>query len=307
MALIDKSALIASVVHEWSRSDWTEEALPDGAGWRLVQDARRLYIGANWHWLCLTLPVAGASPNDAGGYGVLLRLCDRHFMAKYCLDDAGQTLLQVELPLEALSRRDCHLAIEAITVYAKRHGSMLARRNISAAVERAWGDPDTQRREGVEREILSLQSLGQFFSTVEHLGWNIRDRLADNHWKAVYKGRERSFEVYLSFDRSWACFQAPLLGDSCGPLGLSKDCQAIFYPYLLRLNEQMYWAKVGLDEDGQVLLLLEIPLEMFDLPRFRRAVQTLATYANAYAYDVQIMANLDQDQRLATLLSKTNA
>jgi hypothetical protein len=303
---MDKTGLIEGVVREWARRGWTAAALPDGTGWQLAQDARVLYINANRHWLYLTLPVVGESPSDAGGYGALLRLCHRCFMTKYSLGDGSQVLLQVEIPLDHLSRHDCHKAFEATTVYAERHGSVMARRRISATVERAWGDPIVESAER-ETEIFSLEALGRFFSTVEHQGWGVRDRPGLNRWKAVYKGHERSFDVYLSFDRSWAYFQAPLLGDTCTLGSPSNACQAVFYPYLLKLNEQMYWAKIGLDEDGQVLLLLEMPLEMFDLPRFRRAVQTLATYADAYAYDIQIMANLDQDRRLVTLLSKQDA
>lgn len=304
--MLEKIGLIGGVVREWARQGWSVTALPADSSWRLAQGDETLYVDANQHWLCLTLPVVYSPSSNASDDGALLRLCQRQFMAKYSLDHSGQRLLQVELPIETLSRRDCHQAFEAMTVYAQRRSALLTRHTVSAVVERAWGDSDATTPVR-ETELFSLDALRPFFVTVEHQGWGLRDRLSLNHWKAVYKGHERAFDVYLSFDRAWAYFQVPLLGDTCALGAPSTNCQAILYPYLLKLNEQMYWAKVGLDEEGQILLLLEMPLEMFTLPYFRRAMQTLATYADTYAYDIQIMANLDQDKRLATLLSTTNA
>ncbi len=294
---MDSGGVIASFSREMARQGW-QVSSQDGDQ-ALSRDGLMVRVGANRHWLRLALPGASPGRDDSHRLARLLSVSERCFMAKWSLDEGGALLPEVELPLMRLERRDCEKALEALLLAAKW---VDGRPLLAAAEADAARAPKRSAVEGQAPEFFPLEELRTYFATVKHLDWAIRDRIDENHWKALYEGAERAFEVYLSFDRAWVYLQAPLLGRACAPSSQSPTCRKVFYPYLLRLNAEMYWAKVGLDEDGQVVLGLDIPLEMFDIQRFRWAARTLGTYADQYAYDVQVLADLDRDARLAALL-----
>jgi len=160
------------------------------------------------------------------------------------------------------------------------------------------------KRETNHNEFFSRSTLIQYFKSVASQGWSLRHDPRVNHWQAVYKSQdERSFDVYLSFDRSWLYFQMPL------PLKVSHSYSSShrlrLQQYLLQLNQTIYWAKLGLDGQEQVLLLLDIPIESLTLRRFQRATQTLAAYANSLFDEIRIMINLEQDKHLSQFFLST--
>jgi len=301
----DKINLVTATLQAMAPYGWVLSGEPRDGEWRLSRNDETLYVNMNRHWLCLALPISVSPPPGPLFYGYLLRLSRRCFMGKYGLDGDGQVLLHVEIPLAGMERNYCRKAVEAIRVYAGRFREAISRaadetRGMVAIGEGNYEAPTPKER---ETEVFSLKTLAFYFKTVEHLGWHLRDRLAANHWHIAYKGPERSFAAFLSFNRSWAYFQMPMLAEVHLQQAQPDAHRTMFYSYLLELNKHIYWAKFGLDEEGQVLLMLELPVEAFDLRRFRQAVQTLATYADDFAYEVQIMARLDQDSHLATLLA----
>lgn len=301
---MDRLGLIQGILRAMTRNDWELSQSPQGEGWRLARNTEALYVDCNHHWLNLSMSVVAVSASNSPLYDYLLLLCRRCFMAKYSLDSGGQILLQAEIPLVSLERKFCQQAFEAIAVYSQKYSTLLSTmasnpERIGSTTTAIPSVSDSRK----EMEVFSQQNMVLYVSTVEHQGWHLKDRPALNQWQIVYKGYDHSLDGFLCFDRSWAYFQMLLLHEAYVPQQHSALCHANFYSYLLRLNEEIYWAKLGLDEDGQVLLLLEIPLVMFDLQRFRWAMHTLATYINDYVGDIQIMAKLEQDKRLASLFS----
>jgi hypothetical protein len=79
---------------------------------------------------------------------------------------------------------------------------------------------------------------------------------------------------------------------------------ALFLEYLLRLNDAWFFAKLAVDEHGQVLLLLEVPTDAMSPALFRSACRTIAAYLDRYGQELQIMAALDRDSRLAAALAR---
>ncbi|MCD4684856.1 MAG: hypothetical protein K8S97_02835 [Anaerolineae bacterium] len=75
-----------------------------------------------------------------------------------------------------------------------------------------------------------------------------------------------------------------------------------FLEYLLSVNDAWYMAKLGLDEAGQVLVMLEVPTPDLDFETFRMVAHLLATYLDLYAREMQIMAHLPSDPKLAERL-----
>ena len=234
----------------------------------------------------------------------LLQRCQQSFMGKYSLDEAGKTFFQIEVPKTNLGPGYLDKALEAAAVYSDRYDGIedSAPEGVThqpPSFEKAASSEDHRDRV----DFFSTETLALYFKTIEGWGWNILDRLTTDHWVIAYKGNDRQFKMTLSFNRSWAYFQAPLLNELSGIRSQSEFSKALFGKYLLRLNEQAFWAKFGLDEESQVLLMLDIPLEMFDLKRFRLAARTLETYADNCAYEIQIMSSIRKDERLSGLLS----
>lgn len=267
--------------------------------WCLERNGNQIYVNLNPYWLCLTLPLTDQDKTDYRHY---LELCHRYFMVKFSVAQSEQILLQIELPRAGLERSHCYKAVEALSVYVERESNKQFQ---VARVESRETNPNKVRSLR-ELEVFPQESLVQYFQAIEHLGWALRDDLKENRWKAIYKGVERSFDVHLYFNSYWVYFRVPILTENTQAKSVVySENKAFLAPYLLQLNEQIYWVKFGLYEGGQILMMLDIPLEMFDLDKFRFATKTLATYADRLAYDIQIMANLDREEQLASLMLKS--
>jgi hypothetical protein len=317
------AALHSARDHGWEFAEDPQAGVPV---WRLRKDGLTLHVTANRHWLCFTLPLASRSELSLPYTDYLLRLCCSLFMCRYGLDAADRLSLQLELPLAGLDRGYVHTAVAGITAYARRHDvappsagnedwqtaaaepadhrdapgySEVPLAGADAPSRAAGAVPD----DGYDH--FPAESLEFYFATVGHSGWYLKStRARPQSWHAVYRGHDRIFDAYLSFNGSWAYFQTPMLGDACADSGWSATCSTTLRRYLLQVNEQLYWARFGMDEAGRVLLLLDIPLGMFDLDRFELATRTLARYADEYAYDIQVLAGLERDPVLRCLLTE---
>ncbi len=140
--------------------------------------------------------------------------------------------------------------------------------------------------------------------SVEHEGWRLKDRPGTNQWHMLYEGPDRKFDVYLCLHPAWVYFQVPLAHKARGSASARETPahEAVLHHYLLHLNELAYWAKFGLDDEGTILLMLDMPTEVFDLDRLRWATWTLGAYATRLSYEVQIVADLAKDKHLGDLL-----
>jgi hypothetical protein len=144
-----------------------------------------------------------------------------------------------------------------------------------------------------------------YLRMVEPYGWVLRTKPRGLCWHFGYKNRLRTYEVYAQFTSSWSSFQVPLLVEArASVLDASLDRAAACLEYLLRLNDTWHFAKLGIDDHGQVLLLLEVPTEALDPALFRASARTIGAYLDRYGQEVQIMATLDQDRRLADFLAR---
>jgi len=305
---MDKARVIEGVLRAAAGNDWSLSVGPEAAAWRLSRDGLVLFANVDRHWLHLCMPLA-ACPAGDGRVDLrrLPRLCHRMFMAKYSLDAAGQLLLQAEIPLAGADREYCRQAIEAMMVYSGLHNGTppppvpaMPATNCTPATDSSGTSP--------EREIVPEETLGLCIQSVAHLGWGLKERIGPNRWHAAYRGQERSFDVYLCANSSWVCLQVSMASGSPGEEGdaVGTEAQGLLARYLLRLNDAMYWAKVGVDECDQMALMIELPVGVFDIPRFRWLARTLATYADQYARDLQIAAGLEGDHHLSRLLLAAN-
>lgn len=286
----------AKRIDRWIRglsSTWTIVGHLDTSYWTLKRQDKQLFISLNAHWLCFTLPVKPPSYCVPNLHQYYLQLCQRFFLCKFSLSATGELYLQAELPLATLERGDFDQVIEGLCIYEAR----LAEESLQAR--------SRSRAPKRKSALFPRDTLMFYFETIEHLNWMLRDDIGNGHWKAIYKGFDRPFDVYLSFDASWVYFQTVILLPAAANVE-SNNLQTtnFLYAYLLELNERIHWLKFGLDQDEQILMMLEIPCKRFTLEQFQLATKAIAAYANQLAYDIQIIANFRQENRISPFLLK---
>jgi hypothetical protein len=300
-----RAEITAGLLRDLSREGWNSAApSSDLEGMRLWRGQAEpgLAVRVSEYWAEFALDVGRehlARPDEAVvlddvTYLRALGASLQCFLCKYALDINGDLSLRAELPAEALDREDIAGAAGALLAAARAAFPNILFDNCTRLTKPKL-DPD-------EPEVLSEAKLFALFKMLDDKGWVFKERLAPNHWRAAQIGRERHFDVFLSFNHSWAYFQVPMLVSPRPPASPPAAAEGLLFTYALRMNDQMQWAKLGIDEDGQVVLAVEMPLSMFDFRRFRAAARTIERYAAEIFYEVQMLAELDYDKALLGLL-----
>ena len=141
--------------------------------------------------------------------------------------------------------------------------------------------------------MISEFAVHSYFAHAQSRGWHLRSAGSlTRGWHAVYSGKLRDYSVFLHVDDDWIYFQCEMLQVPPKP-----DCRAALHQYLLRLNADLFWAKMALvpaddgrDTNEAVVLIVECPLETFGPGTFRLMTESVATYAEEYAREVEVIA-----------------
>jgi hypothetical protein len=233
-------------------------------------------------WIALSRRLEGPSRPGAGDPRAALLASCREHMVKYSL--FGEELVaEVELP---------RLAVDA--AYLDRAVAALTRPGRAPAA----GEGALEKSAQDALEPISKTDVFVYFRSVAHLGWAPKEPTRPDEWHASIAGVDRRYDLYLSLNRFWAHFQIPLLTDADLGANAAPAALEVLERHILETNPRLCWAKLGLDDEGQVLLQLDLPVECLDIHRFRFAAQTLSHYLHAVAYDVQILASLPRDEAL---------
>ncbi|MFN6478266.1 YbjN domain-containing protein [Nostoc sp. DedQUE07] len=297
--MIEKADQVEKWLRTLSFEGWKFSGALTGVSnsWLLERNEDKIYVHLNSNWLCFTLPLSN-HPANSTFYKKCLELCRRSFMCKFSLSPDGKLLLQLEIPFQSIEKKQCYKAVDALNVYLKWYEALKSG-NSSIHSQSA---NQIQIKIVRKQEYFPKESLYLYFNAIEHLNWGLKDNLGDNRWKAIYKGNDRPFMTYLYFNQYWLYFQIPILGQTPDLKLQNDEDNMSLYSYLLKLNEHIYWTKFGIDENGKIFMLLDIPLEKLDLNLFQHATKTIAEYANKFAYDLQIMGNLSQEKELFDLI-----
>jgi hypothetical protein len=112
-------------------------------------------------------------------------------------------------------------------------------------------------------------------------GWPL-EVVSDVTVRSRFRSGERIFPVYVHAEPGYVSFAvipfARLPDDEAGDLLADR---------LLELNREMNLAKFSLDEDGDVILSVEYPIEDLDPSEVRDAVDVLSFYAEKFHGEVE--------------------
>jgi len=140
--------------------------------------------------------------------------------------------------------------------------------------------------------VISEHAVYSYFAQAAANGWTLTGGSVTSGWRAFFKGKYHDFEAYLDVDSDWVYLQCPLLRAEA-----AEACKKGLYEKLLRLNDQMFLAKFILFESEAqtpkqdwVALAVECPVGVFDAAMFRIMTDAIATYAEQYDREIQILA-----------------
>jgi hypothetical protein len=277
-------------------------------------------------WLCLTLPldddfaITALLSEGEHGYRVLLERNVEMFLAKFALDRDLTPLLMVEVGLKDADPMLAYWAVEALVQYKTQK-----RLETVTEVEWAMAGPLTPEYDVFKVVNIKLKStlpilpdiiggvpddtIKLYLDAIEHAGWRVKKKLDGFSWHLLYRGRHQIFNVYLSSSRTWMYFQVQILYQHAASVLTASDdhpdarqLRTFFLKYLLRLNQNWFFAKVGISTDDQVLLLLEVPTSLLDFALFRQAIHSIEIYLDRFEQEIQIMASIQHNPRLFGLL-----
>lgn len=109
-------------------------------------------------------------------------------------------------------------------------------------------------------------------------------------WHTGFRGKASNFNVFVHLSENWIIFSiAPFVNRPEEP-----RCRENLHAYLLKLNYVINMAKFSIDDDGDVVLTVELPTEGFTYSDFSDGLNAVSFYADAHHLNVMNVA-LDPD------------
>jgi hypothetical protein len=143
--------------------------------------------------------------------------------------------------------------------------------------------------------MITEQQVIHFLQHSAGPGWALKEQAPKNNtWHLVYRAPRRDFDTYLTWNEDWVSFQASISRDPLVPI--RKECKAALFEYLLRLNEEIYLARFGVDENGRVLLIVDLSSQNCNLADFKRGIEAISAYSHRYHLEIQ---NVLEDSTVA--------
>ncbi len=122
-------------------------------------------------------------------------------------------------------------------------------------------------------------SIDEFFEQYE---W-VAEEVEPGVWRSTFTTeREEEFDIYVMTGDEWVHFAVSPLAH----IGEVEHRERL-YGALLRLNQQMRMVRLGLDDEGDLNLVADAPLERFDFGDFALILDLLTEYADALAGEVR--------------------
>lgn len=116
---------------------------------------------------------------------------------------------------------------------------------------------------------------------LEKDGWPI-EVVSESTLRSRFRGGERIFPVFVHLEPSYVTFAVI-------PFARLPDDEEVaeeVIDHLLHQNREMNMAKFSVDEDGDVVLSVEYPIQDLDPSEVRDAIDVLSFYAGKYHAEV---------------------
>ncbi len=134
------------------------------------------------------------------------------------------------------------------------------------------------------RGELTADDVARVESHLKALRWPVIS-LAPGTWRSSFRGKAGVFPLVIQVDGQWCRLMVlPVVR-----LPADQDKADRLYGRLLRLNGEMLLARFSLDEDGDVLLSVEFPIDHIDPSEIRDSLDVLSVYADRYAGELRQM------------------
>jgi hypothetical protein len=121
---------------------------------------------------------------------------------------------------------------------------------------------------------LQADDIAEFF---DEYGWRY-ERRSDGLFRSGFQGDTGHYEIWIRVSDEWVYLTiTPFVAKPD-----DEDHPPAVLEALLRSNYELNLAKFALDEDGDILLTVELPREGFDYSHFADSLTALSHYADLY-------------------------
>ncbi|NJL94343.1 MAG: YbjN domain-containing protein [Anaerolineae bacterium] len=112
-------------------------------------------------------------------------------------------------------------------------------------------------------------------------------RQSEEIWITGVRTEVSNFQIFIRLTEDWVfLFVNPLVVAPKNNPNLAR-----FYFHALRYNQDMNLAKLGLDSDGDLFLIVEFPNENFAFSHFQDAMNALAYHASTIYLDLLLLGH----------------
>jgi hypothetical protein len=126
---------------------------------------------------------------------------------------------------------------------------------------------------------VDVAAIHQFFATY---GWRYDFDEPTVTWHTGFRGDNANFNIFVHLTGNWLYFTiCPLVNAPGDP-----ECERKLHQHLLRLNNSINMAKFGIDNDGDVVLTVELPTENLDYSEFADGLNAISYYSDAHYLEI---------------------
>lgn len=122
-------------------------------------------------------------------------------------------------------------------------------------------------------------------------GWPV-EVLSESTMRSKFRGGSRVLPLFVHLDGAFVVLAVIPFAQ----VPEDEDRADKLFDRLLRLNREMNLAKLSIDEDGDVILSVEYPLEDLDPSEVRDALDVLSFYADKYSTEIRALTGDDGGQ-----------
>jgi len=131
----------------------------------------------------------------------------------------------------------------------------------------------------------AIEKIHQHF---DRYGWQYEYDEDALTWHSGFRGKASNFNIFVHLTENWIIFSiAPFINAPD-----DSTCRRRLSDHLLHVNYIINMAKFSLDDDGDVVLTVELPTENLDYSEFADGLNALSYYADAHYLEI---LNVSQD------------